>query len=124
MTRRPTSVLVALVTAVLMAGAAGCGNNADSEASASTTPSASPSPTATSATPTPAPAKTWTAAQIAQLPACSDVWQAGHSIPAGYKACREGRAAVEPKRQGCSSGQTLLTHRGQWFGVAGGKVNG
>ena len=103
MTRRPTSVLVALVTAVLMAGAAGCGNNADSEASASTTPSASPSPTATSATPTPAPAKTWTAAQIAQLPACSDVWQAGHSIPAGYWFDLRARALVHEEGTGTSA---------------------
>jgi len=94
-----------LVVPLGLAGLTACGNGSGDVAKDPATHSSSP------------------AASGAALPACSDVWKAGGTIPKTYRGCMDGATTVPAHRQPCASGQVIVTYADSYYGVLGGPVN-
>lgn len=108
------------VVAVLVVALTGCGSG-EQPGDAGVDPSTSSTPTSVGASPTPAPSTEATATQsgvAASGPVCADVWQAGLTLPRGYKGCvdKDGswvKADVIP----CSSGQVVVVYGNRHYAV-------
>ena len=113
----------ALAAAVLLLAGCGSGEDGETEAEDTSSPTASASDS-TSASATSAPAPTTTPAPPG-TPACTEVWQAGRTLPRGYAGCADAAGLLAaPDVLGCSSGQGLVRYDERFWAVAGGPIQG
>lgn len=113
----------AVAAAVLLL--AGCGTD-DGDAAADDTSSPAPGASEpTSATATATTSAPTTTPAPAGTPACTELWQAGRTLPKGYAGCADAAGLlVAPDVLGCSSGQGLIRYDERFWAVAGGPVQG
>lgn len=97
-----------MASLLLLALAAGCGDD---------------SPDATEGT-DPASSSSGSTAAPPGAPACDDVWQDGEKLPRSYRGCVDGSGAYVPQDGlSCSSGQRMVRYDDQYYGVLGGTVH-
>lgn len=128
----PSASRTAALTATLafsLGGLAGCGSEESAAQDPAGTTSASPAPgsgESGSATPTPSPSPTPSPTPrppAPTLPACSEVWVAGATVPGRYQGCLEGQETVPADGRYCEFGKALFTYGRDLWAVAGGPVN-
>lgn len=122
----PSATRTTALTATLvlsLGGLVACGSGGSAAQDPAGTPSGSPAagggetPTAT---PTPAPTP---APETPALPACSEIWVAGATVPGRYEGCLEGERTVPADGRYCEFGKPLFTYGRDLWAVAGGPIN-
>lgn len=58
----------------------------------------------------------------ADLPACSEIWVDGATLPGRYRACAAEGQVVKPERHRCGYGRPLLEHQGRFYASPGNRV--
>ena len=125
-------IRVAAVTAALLVALAGCGSGGSgttasdpASESSSTSPSASESASAPSAAASPSETTSPGADASDEpvvLPACSEVWVEGGTVPRDYEGCLDGAETVPANGRYCEFGKALFTFQQAFYAVAGGPV--
>ncbi len=117
MTRTSRAPLLAGLALVGLALSA-CG---EQEPDSAAEPSTSSSPTSTE-TPSESPSET---PSEPAGPACSEVWVAGATLPAGYQGCQDDTKQkwVQAMVYHCSSGQRLVTFGTTFYAAKGERIN-
>jgi hypothetical protein len=71
----------------------------------------------------PSQSATEPAADLPDWPTCEEVWVADADLPADYKGCIDGDAAVKAEKQPCSFGLPIVSYDDRFYAVTGHKIN-
>jgi hypothetical protein len=59
---------------------------------------------------------------MSDLPSCAATWVAGKQLPAAYKGCQDGGAAVDDVTTECSMGNSLVQHGSDLYATPGRQI--